>query len=110
MRLPPANKFHAGCRSHLRASEDATARARQIEAVRYSLVHAGWFEDPDAVQPGEWLTLAASEEQVHRAYRRLGARFEVDQEGEPTMRLSLDFSGEALQNERLPCLEDLRRH
>jgi len=32
--------------SELRATEDASMRARQMEAVRYSLVHAEWFETP----------------------------------------------------------------
>ena len=48
-------------------TEDAAASARRIEAARDSLasasgynpVHAEWFEDPDAIHPGEWLTLGA---------------------------------------------------
>ena len=73
--------------------------ARRIEAVRYSLVHAEWYEDPDAVQPHEWLTVAASPEEIRRAYRRYGARFEVDREGTLTLRLELALGGEVLHPE-----------
>jgi hypothetical protein len=59
-------------------------------------VHAHWFEDPDAVQPGQLLTLASSPEQVRAAYARFGARFTVDAEGKLTMRLELPMEGGSL--------------
>ena len=45
------------------------------------------------MMPGEVLTHAASHEDIRRAYRRYGARFEVDGEGELTLRLDLDLDG-----------------
>jgi len=53
------------------------------------LVSADWFEDPDAVQPGELLGSAASPEEISWAYRRFGASFAVDAEGLLSRRLSL---------------------
>jgi hypothetical protein len=55
-----------------------------------------WYEDPDAVQPGQLLTLASSPEQVRAAYARFGACFTVDAAGELTMRLELPLEGGAL--------------
>jgi hypothetical protein len=52
-------------------------------------VHAKWEEDPDAILPSEYLTAAASQEEIRRAYRKYGARFEVDREGVLTLRLTL---------------------
>jgi Recombinase/Recombinase zinc beta ribbon domain len=82
----------------LRAVEDEAAASRRIEAAResissYSPVHAEWYEDPDAVMPGEVLTHAAGPEDRRRAYRRYGARFEVDGEGELTLKLDLNLDG-----------------
>jgi hypothetical protein len=82
----------------LRAVEDEAAASRRIEAAResissYSPVHAEWYEDPDAVMPGEVLTHAVGPEDRRRAYRRYGARFEVDGEGELTLRLDLNLDG-----------------
>ena len=76
-------------RAELRAAEDEAATTRRIEEARESLscaawydpVHAEWYEDPDAVQPHEYLTLAASPAEIHRTFRRYGARFEVDRGG-----------------------------
>jgi hypothetical protein len=48
---------------------------------------------PDAVMPGEVLTHAAGPEDRRRAYRRYGARFEVDGEKELTLRLDLNLDG-----------------
>jgi hypothetical protein len=84
--------------AELRAVEDESAASRRIEAAResissYSPVHAEWYEDPDAVMPGEVLTHAAGPEDRRRAYRRYGARFEVDGEGELTLRLDLNLDG-----------------
>jgi len=70
----------------MRRAEDAAETARRLEAARDSLacassydpVHAEWYEDPDAIQPYEFLTLGASPEEVRAAYRRHAARFEVD--------------------------------
>jgi hypothetical protein len=60
----------------------------------YDPVHAEWYEDPDAVMPSEVLHLATSPEGRRRAYRRYGARFEVDKEGTLTLQLSLGLDGE----------------
>jgi hypothetical protein len=76
--------------------------ARDSLAASYSPVHAEWYEDPDAIMPGEVLTHATSPEDIRRAYRRYGARFEVDGEGTLTLRLSLDLDGGALHSELSP--------
>jgi hypothetical protein len=57
-------------------------------AALYDPVHAEWYEDPDAVQPDEFLRLVAGPEEVRRAYVRAGARFSVDRHG--TLTLELD--------------------
>ena len=41
--------------------------ARDSLAASYNPVHAEWFEDPDAIQPGEVLTFAARPEEIRRA-------------------------------------------
>ncbi len=98
--------------AELRAEENRGATARRIEAARESLsraawcdradswydpVHSQWYEDPDAVQPGEYLSLGgASPGEAHRAYRRFGARFEIDAEGAVTMRLDVPLDGGTL--------------
>ena len=76
--------------------------ARDSLAASYNPVHAEWFEDPYAIQPGEVLTFAARPEEIRRAYRRYGARFEVDSGGTLTLRLSLGLDGEALHPELSP--------
>ena len=55
----------------------------------YDPVHAEWYEDPEAIPPREYLTLAASAEEIQKAYRKFGARFEVSAEGELTLRLKI---------------------
>jgi recombinase-like zinc beta ribbon protein/resolvase-like protein/recombinase len=91
--------------AELAALEERAAAAQRLWAARGSLaasynpVHAEWYEDPDAIQPGEWLTLGAGPEEIRRAYRRYGARFEVDGEGTLTLRLSLGLDGGALHPE-----------
>lgn len=85
----------------LRASEDRAAEAERLRAARDSLaahdpVHGAWAEDPDAVMPWEYLTQGATTEEIRNAYRRLGARFEVDSEGDLTLRLELDLGAVAL--------------
>ena len=89
--------------AELRASEDRAAEAERLRAFRDSLaahdpVHGAWAEDPDAVPPWEYLThwQGATTEEIRNAYRRLGARFEVDSEGELTLRLELDLREGAL--------------
>ena len=80
--------------AELRRAEDAAEAEREREAVRgtldalYDPVHAEWYEDPDAVQPAEFLRLVAGPEYVRRAYVRTGARFSVDRHG--TLTLELD--------------------
>jgi hypothetical protein len=108
--LAEVDEQREGVQAELHAVEDQAAAARRIEAARESLsraawynpVHAEWYEDPDALHPGEYLTLAASQEEIRRAYRRCGARFEVDGEGTLTLRLSLGLDGEALHLELSP--------
>ena len=73
--------------------EDEAARE---SLSSYSPVHAEWYEDPDAVMPGEVLTHAAGPEDRRRAYRRYGARFEVDGERELTLKLDLNLDGGVL--------------
>ena len=63
--------------------------ARDSLAASYSPVHAEWEQDPNAVMPGEVLTHATHPEDIRRTYRRYGARFEVDGQGTPTLRLNL---------------------
>lgn len=87
----------------LRASEDEAAEAGRLRAARdalaaYSPVHAEWYEDPDATTPGEYLTLGASREEIRRAYGRYGARFEVDPNGELTLKMELDLGDDALHS------------
>ena len=76
--------------SELRAGEETLA----IKGTpSYSPVHAEWYEDPDAIQPGEVLTHASSPEQARAAYRRFGVRFEVGAEGTLCMRMELPLGG-----------------
>lgn len=84
----------------LRATEEATTLTRQIQAARESLLAADWFEVPEATQPWEWLSLTAKPEEIRRAYRRFGARFEVSAKGELTLRLKLDLNTGSLHSER----------
>ncbi len=82
----------------LAAVEDEATAARRIEAARgpissYTPVHTEWYEDPDAVMPWEVLTHGAGPEDRRRAYRRYGARFEIDGEGELTLKLDLNLDG-----------------
>lgn len=55
--------------SELRRTEDQAAAAERLRAARDSLasydpVHAEWYEDPDALHPGQFLTLGATPDQV----------------------------------------------
>jgi hypothetical protein len=94
--------------AELAAVEERASAAQRMRAARDSLaasynpVHAEWGEDPDAIMPGEYLTLAARPEEIRCAYRRYGARFEVDGEGTLTLRLSLSLDGGALHSELSP--------
>jgi hypothetical protein len=94
--------------AELAAVEARTSAAQRMREARNSLaasynpVHAEWYEDPDAVQPWEVLTHAAGPEDIRRAYRRYGARFEVDGEGTLTLQLSLSLDGRALHPELSP--------
>jgi hypothetical protein len=94
--LGEVEEQRAGIAEELRVAEDEAEAARRIESARYSLVHAEWYEDPDAVQPGQLLTLASSPEQIRAAYARFGARFTVDAAGDLSMRLELPLEGGAL--------------
>lgn len=80
--------------AELRASEDEAEEARRLAAARdalasYSPVHRDWGEDPDAVMPEEFLTLAAGREEIRRAYKRYGAAFTVDPDGRLTLKMEL---------------------
>jgi hypothetical protein len=78
------------------AIEAARASLSLAGASGYDLVHAEWYEDPDAVHPDEVLTFATSPEGIRRAYRRYGARFEVDGVGELTLKLDFALDGGVL--------------
>ena len=92
-------------RAELRTAEDEDDAARRIEAARDSLpaaadydpVHAEWYEDPDSTGPHDYLSYAASREEIRRAYRKYGARFEVDKDGELTLRIELPLDGATLR-------------
>jgi DNA invertase Pin-like site-specific DNA recombinase len=109
-RLAELDEEKAAISDELRAAEDETEAVRRLEAARESLsqavwydpVHSDWEEDPDAVMPSEYLTLAAPPEEIHRAYNRFGARFAVDVEGVLTLTMNLDLEdvGKSLQEER----------
>lgn len=90
-RLAELDEEKAAISGELRAAEDATETAQRIEAARYSLVHAEVGEGTDAIQLDEVLTHATSPEDIRKAYKRFGARFEVDAEGTLTMGLELDL-------------------
>jgi hypothetical protein len=83
----------------LHATEDATSVERQIWVDRESLLSADWFEDPDGPQPWGCLSISASPKEVHRAYRKDGARFELSADGTLALRLKLDLAPEPLQSE-----------
>ncbi len=53
--------------------------------------------------PWEYLTQGVTAEEIRNAYRRLGARFEVDAEGELTLRLNLDLGAGSLQPTSSSC-------
>ncbi len=40
-----------------------------MQEARACFLSAEWYEDSDAIQPGEWPTLGASPEQLRRAYK-----------------------------------------
>jgi hypothetical protein len=98
--------------AELAAVEERASAAQRMRAARDSLsgslaasytpIHAEWYEDPDAIMPSEYLTLGASPEEIRRAYRRYGARFEVSGEGTLTLRLSLTLDGEPLHPDHSP--------
>ncbi|CAA9430877.1 hypothetical protein AVDCRST_MAG82-2100 [uncultured Rubrobacteraceae bacterium] len=92
--------------AEFRASEDRAAEAERLRTARdtlmasYDPVHAEWYEDPDAVTPDIYLSISAKPEEVRRAYRRYGTRFELSADGTLTLRLKLDLSTEPLHSER----------
>jgi site-specific DNA recombinase len=94
--LAELNELRGSISAQLRRAEDAAELERERAAVRealtgaatYDPVHAEWYEDPDAVQPREYLSLVAGPEEIRRAYIKTGARFAVDVHG--TLTLELD--------------------
>ena len=93
--LSEVNERRGAIAAEIRQVEDAAELERERASVRealgaasYNPVHAEWYEDPDAVQPREYLSLVATPEEVRRAYLRTGARFAVDRYG--TLTLELD--------------------
>jgi hypothetical protein len=82
----------------LHATEDATSVERQIRVDRESLLSADWFEDPDGPQPWDCLSISASPKEVHRAYRKDGARFELSAAGTLALRLKLDLAPKPLKS------------
>lgn len=83
--------------NQLRVAEDAAASKNWIQRQRMRLLSSHWYEAPEKVQPGEYLSTTASQEEIRRAYVRFGARFEVDRDGELTLRLEIPLDGGALQ-------------
>jgi DNA invertase Pin-like site-specific DNA recombinase len=73
---------------------DAAEEARRLAAARQSLVE--WETDPEQVQPGEFLTVGASPEEVRDAYLKTGARFTVDERGELCLFLDLQLKAGAV--------------
>jgi Recombinase zinc beta ribbon domain len=101
--LADVDEQRGAVEAELSASDDRAAEAERLRAFRDSLVvydpvQAEWGEDPDAVPPWEFLThwYGATTEEIRNAYRRLGARFEVDTQGELTLRLELDLGAGVL--------------
>jgi Recombinase zinc beta ribbon domain len=94
--------------AELAALEERAQAAERMRAIRGSLaasytgLHREWEEDPDAITPDEVLTHATSPEEVRRAYRKYGARFEVGAAGELMLKLDLALDGEALRPEHSP--------
>ncbi len=82
--------------AELRATGDATARERRMQAYPNPLLSTEWHEDPNVVRPYEYLT-AASQEEIRRACRRYGARFGVNQEGVLRLRLEMGLDEGASQ-------------
>jgi len=80
---------HGGNSTAARLMHQGEAARGSISS--YTPVHAEWYEEPEAVIPGEVLTHAAGPEDRRRAYRRYGAPFEVDGEGELTLKLDLNL-------------------
>ncbi len=70
-RLAELDKEKAAISSELRAAEDATEDARRIEAARSSLLSATWYEEPESLQPGEYLTLGASPEEIQQGVQEV---------------------------------------
>jgi hypothetical protein len=65
-------------------------------AASYNPVHAEWYEDPDAVHPGQYLSPAAAPEEIRLAYLKTGAHFSVfsvDQHGRLILELDPLQSG-----------------
>ena len=50
-----------------------------------------WYEEPESLQSGEYLTLGASPEEIHKVYKRFGALFAADAEGTLALKLELDL-------------------
>ena len=82
--------------AELRAAQDASAAADRLRAARSSLLSATWYEEPESLQPYEYLTLAAKPEEIRQAYRKLGARFDVDAEGTLTLHMDLALGESSL--------------
>lgn len=101
-RLAELDEEKAAISGELGAAEDEAEAARRIAAARDSLLSATWFEEPDSLTPDRWPTAGASPEELRKAYRRYGARFELDAAGTLTLRLELDLGevSKSLQEER----------
>ena|SRR5215212_1198463 len=76
-RSPALRTPHSCCRLPRMATGGCELRSR---ACRLG-------EDPHAIHPSQYLSLAASPEGTRRAYMRTGARFAVDVDGTLTLQL-----------------------
>jgi len=52
--------------TELASLEERASTARRMRAARDSLISAEWYESPDALAPDQYLTLAASPQEIRR--------------------------------------------
>lgn len=97
-RLMELDEEKAAISDEVRA-EDATEAKRRLEAAGLP-GDGGLARRPDRIQPHEFLTLGATQEEIRRAYNWFGARFTVDAIGVLSLTLSLEGVGKSLQEKR----------
>lgn len=90
-RLAELDEEKEGINAELLATEQAVGDEGDFRAMRHML--------EEIVRSGQSYMLK-TREQLRKDYLRVGARFEVDQDGTLTLRLNLDLSQTALHQER----------